>query len=148
MFFGTSDLYDNEIYLRLEKKSKAKPARALAPAYIFTINRCLDNHIVGECDFRIGYTQKLYLGGNIGFRVYEPYRGNRYAAKACLLLCRLARKHNMAYFYITCNPNNFASRKTCEYAGGVLETIIDLPPDNDMLLEKGETQKCIYRFEL
>ena len=45
------------------------------------------------------------------------------------------------------NPENTASRRTCEFAGGVLEGIVELPPDNDMYLE-GERQKCIYRFSL
>lgn len=45
------------------------------------------------------------------------------------------------------NPDNHASRKTCEYAGGTLEAIVDLPEDNDMYMD-GERQKCIYRFKL
>ena len=59
----------------------------------------------------------------------------------------LAKMHKMNYLIITCNPENYASRKTCEYAGGKLESIIDLPTDNDMYLE-GHRQKCIYKFVL
>lgn len=64
------------------------------------------------------------------------------------MLFDLARKHGMDYLYITCNPENIASRKTCEFAGGVLESIIDLPTDNDMYMYDGERRKCIYRFNL
>ena len=53
----------------------------------------------------------------------------------------------MDYLYITCNPENTASRKTCEYAGGVLEGVVDVPEDNDMY-QRGERKKCIYRFVL
>ena len=75
----------------------------------------------------------------------EPYRGNHYAGKACRLLFHLARRHGMDYLVITCNPDNFPSRKTCEYAGGILREIADLPEDNDMRRD-GETRKCIYEF--
>lgn len=70
-----------------------------------------------------------------------------FAGKACLLLFELARKHDMQYLIITCNPDNHASRKTCEYAGGELLEIAELPKDNDMR-DKGETEKCIFRFRL
>ena len=33
---------------------------------------------------------------------------------------------------ITCNPGNYASRKTCEYAGGEFLWITELPENNDM----------------
>jgi predicted acetyltransferase len=143
MFFDTSNLKTDEIFLKLEKTVEANPVTGWLPAYHFKI--CLLNGIeVGHCDFRVG---KIYFGGNIGYGVDEPYRGNHYAGKACLLLFDLARKHGMDYVYITCNPDNLASRKTCEYANGVLEAVVDLPKENDMYLE-GERQKCIYRFNL
>jgi len=41
----------------------------------------------------------------------------------------------MGYLYITCNPDNFASKRTCEFAGATLEKIIDLPNDNDMYMD-------------
>lgn len=100
---------------------------------------------MGTCDLRIGHNEKVYYGGNIGYRVSEQYRGHHYAGKACLLLFELAKRHDMEYLIITCNPDNYASRKTCEYAGGVLEKIVELPEDNDMR-DNGETEKCIYRF--
>ena len=48
---------------------------------------------------------------------------------------------------ITCNPENYASRKTCEKAGLVLKKIVDLPTNNEMYLE-GERQKCQYEWNL
>lgn len=95
----------------------------------------------------IGHNDKLYYGGNIGYSVDAEYRGHHYAGKACLLLFELAKKHNLKYVIITCNPNNYASRKTCQYAGGKLIEVVELPKNNDMR-DKGETEKCIFRFEL
>ena len=146
-FHDTSNLKTNEITLKLDKTTDADIEKNFVPAYYFKICRSSDETEVGHCDFRVGHNKRLYYGGNIGYEIYEPYRGNYYAAKACLLLFDLARKHGMDYLYITCNPDNYASRKTCEYAGGILEATIDLPMDNDMYL-RGEKQKCIYRFNL
>ena len=102
---------------------------------------------MGVCDLRIGHNDKLYYGGNIGYRIDEEYRGNHYAGKACLLLFELAQKHGLEYLIITCNPDNYPSRKTCAYAGGKLLEIATLPEGNDMRM-RGETEKCIYQFEL
>ena len=62
-----------------------------------------------------------------------------------MLLFELAKMHQLEYVIITCNPDNYASRKTCEYAGGELLEIVELPEGNDMR-ERGDTEKCIYKF--
>jgi len=147
MFFDTSFLKNDEIILKLDRLVEAVPEKNWVDVYHFKICLVSDETEVGICNLRIGYNESLYFGGNIGYAVHEQYRGNYYAAKACLLLFDLARKHEMTYLYITCNPDNYASKKTCEYASGILEAIVDLPSDNDMYL-RGERQKCIYRFEL
>lgn len=147
MFFDTTFLADHEIFLTLKETTDADPAKGWVPAYHFGICKQDNRAEVGICDLRVGHNQNLYYGGNIGYTIYEPFRGNHYAGKACLLLFQLARKHGMDYLYITCNPDNTASGKTCEFAGGTLEKTVDLPEDNDMYRE-GERQKRIYRFIL
>ncbi len=145
-FFDVRFLKTDEIYLRLVCTTDADLDKGYVPAYHFTICT-LDGVEVGECDFRIGFNENLYYGGNIGYSVYEGCRGSHYAGKACLLLFELARKHNFEYLYITCNPDNIASRKTCEFAGGVLKEIVPIPVYNPMFLS-GEKEKCIYKFML
>jgi len=147
MFFDTTDLKSDEITLKLVKTSEGDLAKWLVPSYYFKICLTSDGTEVGECNFRIGNTQRLFFGGNIGYTVYEPHRGNHYAGKACLLLFGLARRHGMEYLIITCNPENIASSKTCEYAGGTLLATVDLPTDTDMYRE-GERRKCVYRVQL
>ena len=145
MFYNTDFLKDDEIFLSLEKTVEADLERNWLPAYHFYI--CdKQGTKVGKCDLRIGYNENVYYGGNIGYEIDEEYRGHHFAGKACILLFELARKHHMDYLIITCNPNNYASRKTCEFAGGILKEIVELPEDNDMRLE-GETHECIYRFD-
>lgn len=146
MFIDTEFLNNDEITLVLEKTVDGDVVKEWVPAYHFAI--CNNKGIkVGVCDLRIGHNDKLFYGGNIGYRVEEEHRGHHYAGKACLLLFELARKHDMEYLIITCNPDNYASRKTCEYAGGELLEVVELPEDNDMR-DDGETEKCIFRFQL
>ncbi len=72
---------------------------------------------------------------------------NKEGAKMGVCDLRIGHNDNLKYVIITCNPDNIASRKTCEYAGGELLEVVDLPEDNDMR-ERGETRKCIFKFAL
>jgi tagatose 1,6-diphosphate aldolase len=59
----------------------------------------------------------------------------------------LARRHGLYALWITCNPENVASRRTCELTGAEFVEIVDLPPESDMY-ERGERRKCRYRLDL
>lgn len=142
MFLDTAFLINDEIYLQLDRTTEGIPEKQWLPSYYFSI--CLlDGTPIGKCDLRIGHNERVYYGGNIGYGVDAPYRGHHYAGKACRLLLELAKK----YVYITCNVTNKASAKTCEYAGGQLVAIEEVPEDNDMYRDGIRTVK-IYRFEL
>ena len=147
MFLDTDFLRNEEIRLVLEKTVEAAPERNWLPAYHFAI--CdLDGVKMGACDLRIGHNESVYYGGNIGYRVEEPYRGRHYAGKACRLLFELARRHGMEYVIITCDPDNWPSRKTCEYAGGELLEIVELPENDKRRRLTGDVYRCIFRFSL
>lgn len=146
-FLDTDFLESNEIKLLLERKAEADPVRNWVPAYHFMI--CdKQGSGMGQCDLRIGYNDGLYYGGHIGYSINEEYRGHHYAAKACMLLFELAKRHGMDHLYITCDPDNWPSRKTLEYLKGELLEIAELPEDNDMRVNDGDTEKCIFRFDL
>ena len=146
MFIDTEFLKNSEIKLVLERTAEGNEEKGWVPAYHFAICN-LAGTKMGVCDLRLGHNDNLYYGGNIGYSIDEEYRGHHYAGKACLLLFELAKMHQLEYVIITCNPDNYASRKTCEYAGGELLEIVELPADNDMR-EKGETEKCVFKFLL
>ena len=147
IFLDTGFLANDEIQLCLQKTVNGNAEKGWLPAYHFAI--CdIQGREMGVCDLRIGHNLNTYYGGNIGYRIHEEYRGHHYAGKACFLLFELAKKHDMDYLIITCNPDNCASRKTCEYVGCHLVEIIELPEDNEMRLENGVTKKCIYRIEI
>ena len=147
IFLDTACLKDGEIALSLNHTAPGDLDRDWVPAYHFDICDSAGQKM-GQCDLRVGYNDKLYYGGHIGYRVHEPYRGHHYAEKACRLLFQLAKRHDMPYLIITCNPDNIPSRRTCERLGGELLEIAELPEDNDMRREDGETHKCIFRFTM
>ena len=146
LLFDPGELRSEEICLKLTRTCDAQPEKEYLPAYYFEI--CLkDQTVIGTCDLRIGHNRKTAIGGNIGYRIEEPFRGHHYAAKACLLLFDLAKRHHMDHLFITCDPANPASARTCEIAGGVYLKTASIPPDNEMYAE-GKRQCMIYRFTL
>ena len=146
-FFDTADLKGFGVSLRLKRTFHGDTERGWVPAYYFDI---IDENgeAVGECDLRIGHSEGLFYGGNIGYAVHEGSRGRHYAEKACRLLFLLARRHGLGYLYITCQPDNIASRRTCERLGGEFLGIKELPADNDMRVRDGHTCECVFRYEL
>lgn len=147
-FLDPGPLIDNELVLKLSEKTPADVAHDIAPSYRFKMSR-LDRTIeMGRIDLRVGNSHNLVMyGGHIGYRVHADYRGHHYAARSVRLLIPLARAHNLDTLWITCNPDNWASRRSCELAGLELVEIVDLPPTIDMYYQ-GERQKCRYRLKL
>ncbi len=146
-FFSADNLRDAEIHLKLERQKPGDDKRGLVPGYEFAICDVNTGRKMGEICLRVGFNEKIFYGGNIGYTVSPKFRGHHYAAKACVLLKELAAKHRLKRLIITCNPENIASRRTCELAGASLRGIVDLPEYNDMYRE-GERRKCIYEIKL
>ena len=140
-------LTDGEIDLKIEDKTPSNEEKGYVPAYKYSITRHNSNDSIGNIDIRIGYNDNLYYGGHIGYRIEKSYRGNSYASKACKIIKQIAIAHGLEKVIITCNPDNFPSRITCEKSGLKLKEIVDLPLDNEMY-KHGERQKCIYEWIL
>lgn len=104
--------------------------------------------IAGAIGLRIGSTAAVEMYyGHFGYHVYPPARGHHYAERACRLLLPLARMHGLKTLWITCNPDNYASRRTCERLGASLVSIVPVPEDQP-LYARGEREKCRYRLDL
>jgi tagatose 1,6-diphosphate aldolase len=104
--------------------------------------------IAGGLGLRIGTNPEIELySGNIGYHVYPAARGRHFSERACRLVFPLARRHGMEQLWITCNPDNHASRRTCERLGGKLIEIVTLPR-NHSFRARGETEKCRFLFDL
>ena len=137
-------LADNELELHLIERTLGMPGRV--PTYRFEMR--VDGQRVGTATLRVGSTEYIErYAGHIGYGVDYDHRGKHYAARTCALLFMLARCHGMTSLWITCNPENVASRRTCERVGGELVDIVDVPAEIDLYRE-GDRQKCRYRIRL
>ncbi len=146
-FLDPEELIDNELSLILIEKNPAIPEKDYVPAYKFKMVNASTKEEMGQIDLRIGNNENIKYRGHIGYKVHENFRGHHYAARSVKLLLGLAKKHNLDFLLITCNPDNEASKKTCERLGGELVDIVDLPKDMDMYT-RGERKKCIYKINL
>lgn len=141
-------LTDGELSLVIDEYLHGRRAMEAVPAYKFKIIRNKDQQWVGDIDVRIGITENLYLfGGQIGYGIHPQYRGNGYAGKSCLIIRQVALSHGVDELWITCNPENIASRKTCVAIGAKHVDTVDIPPTNE-LYARGDRKKCRYYWPL
>lgn len=138
---------EENITLQLDEIYPADEEKNYVPSRLYHIITKEEQRIVGKCTLRLGHNVNTYWGGNIGYFVEEEYRGNHFAYQACCQLFEIAAKEGMDTVYITCNPDNIASRRTCEKLPGIFVGEFDIPEDNDMRL-KGETRKCIFKYRI
>jgi tagatose 1,6-diphosphate aldolase len=140
------ELVDQVVSLHLREITPAIPDKEWVPAYHFTIARAKSQDPIGLLSLRVGSSDWLHLyAGHIGFAISESHRGNRYAYHALNLVAPFAWKIGIVPLWITCNPDNFASRRICELAGAELVETVSLPPGNDMY-ERGDRFKCRYQL--
>ena len=140
-------MIDNELHLVLDMFHPVEELeQGLVPYYRFRMVHRLFRAAMGNITLRLGNQPHIVLyAGHIGYGVDEAFRGNRYAARSVTLLLPFAHQHGISPVWITCNPDNFPSRRSCELAGGEFVETVDLPPDNPMY-KMGERQKRRYRF--
>ncbi len=85
---------------------------------------------LGGIRLRVGSTPHVELyAGHIGYNVHEPHRGHRYAARSVRLLVPIAHRFGLNPVWITCDPENIASRRTLEVVGFEFVEVIDVPED-------------------
>lgn len=136
------------VKLKLISENPADNKKKYVPSINYEIVLDDPSMVVGRCVLRLGHNDNTFWGGNIGYYVDEKYRGHGYAYEACLLLFETAKARGLNELYITCNPENIASKKTCEkLPKGVLLGELEIPLDNEMR-DKGEYRKCIFKYIL
>ncbi len=121
------------------------------PGYHFWMriaNAPAAERIAGSVTLRIGNSADLeQLVGHIGYQVFPASRGHHYAERASRLVLPLAKAHGMDQLWITCNPDNIASRRTCQRLGAEMIEIIPVPPEHE-LFTRGDKEKCRYRLRV
>lgn len=135
-------------------RQPADPVRGWVPQYNFwmrvhdTTFRRAPVRIAGGIGLRIGTTDPIALYyGHLGYHVYPPARGRHYAERACRLLLPLCRRHGLRTLWITCNPDNVASSRTCERLGMELVDVVPVP-EGEALYARGDRHKCRYRMHI
>lgn len=141
-------LRDRELTAELADKVPADLVKNWAPCYEFDLYIDGVEEPVGGVRVRIGNTESIRMyAGHIGYGIEPAWRGHHFAERGVRLLLPFIKQHGITTLWITCNPDNWPSRRTCERLGGEMVEIVPLPPDNEMYL-RGERQKCRYRFEI
>lgn len=132
--------------LRLERTSPHNVATGHAPSYQFAI--VVEGERVGLIRLRVGNEPELiqYVG-HIGYEVDPRFRGHGYARRACRLIMSVARLNDMQVVWITCNPDNLASRRTCERLPATYVDTVDIPASH-LMYREGDRKKCRYRCDL
>jgi predicted acetyltransferase len=147
-FLDPGPLVDGDLELVLHSALLGDEVKGHVPAYQFKMMVRSRSREAGYIELRVAHTEHITCyAGHIGYRVYPHYRGHHYAARACRLLRPLARRHGLDPVWITCDPTNLASRRTCELAGAELIEIVDVPQTDEIYM-RGERQKCRYRLEV
>ena len=137
----------NEV-LSLELMEFTEHPAHRVPAYFFRMTLAASGDEVGRINLRLGTDGHIrFHAGHVGYMVHPEFRGRRYASRALMLLMPLARQVGIDPVSITCDPENVASRRTCEIAGATLVDMVDLPADC-MIHRDGHPRKCLYHLSV
>jgi RimJ/RimL family protein N-acetyltransferase len=123
------------------------PAMGFGREQIWKITLHNSRGEIGQISYRNGESRCIYYFGHIGYHIDPPWRGNRYARRACLLLKEEILRGGKNSVVITCDPDNIPSRKTCEGLGCLWEGITDVPGDVQAKYEISPV-KCRYIWHI
>jgi predicted acetyltransferase len=140
------ELRDEELRLELIVFAPHRVHRV--PTYHFQMLHADTAEVLGLINLRVADTAHIKrYAGHIGYAVHMAHRGHSYASRALLLLLPLARRLGLDPLWITCDPENLASRRSMERAGAELVEIVDVPADC-VIHQSGHPRKCRYRLDL
>ena len=136
-FLAVGVPHDDEIELQLRARLPAIPEAQRVPVYDFEIYRAHGREVIGNVCLRVGESPLIEFAGHIGYSIEPEFRGRHYAERAVRLILPLAWRHEMDSVLITADPDNRASRRTCERLGARLLDVADVPPTCEMYWSGG-----------
>jgi tagatose 1,6-diphosphate aldolase len=117
------------------------------PTYFFRMMSIDRVEEMGTINLRIGSNPHIErYAGHVGYGVHPAYRGHHYASRSLVLLLPFARSLGIDPLWITCDPDNGASRRSLEIAGAEFMEIVDVPEDCGIRKYGGKLHKCRYRL--
>jgi len=147
-FHDLGKLVDGDLELVLAEAVTGDSAAAYDSTYDCAMCLRDDAQPAGRIALRI-WASDYYVryAGHVAYSVVPEHRGHRYAARSCRLLLPLARRHGLTALWITCDPDDVASRRTCELVGAQLVEVVDVPAGTRTpLYERDERRKCRYHL--
>lgn len=117
--------------------------------YVYDIHVDEMKRVVGRVEYRFEEGVDLLYYGHVGYVIYLPYRGHRFAQKACQEMARLVKiKHpEIKSMMITCNPDNVASKATIKNLGAVYMQRVEISKDHE-LYHQGDYEKDLFEWIL
>jgi predicted acetyltransferase len=98
------------------------------PTYHFHMIDPESSAVIGRINLRDAQTPLIdKFAGHLGYEVAEQARGKRTAVRAIRMLLPLARRLGLDPLWITCDPENLASRRTCELIGATYVETVEVP---------------------
>jgi predicted acetyltransferase len=117
------------------------------PTYFFRMMSIDRGEELGTINLRIGSNPHIErYAGHIGYGVHPAFRGHHYASRSLVLLLPFARSQGIDPLWITCDPDNAASRRSLELAGAEFMEVVDVPEDCGIRKYGGKLHKCRYRL--
>jgi predicted acetyltransferase len=139
------ELRHGDLELRLSEYSVHSVHRV--PTYFFRMLSRYSEEELGTINLRLGSNAHIErYAGHIGYGVHAAHRGHHYAARSLSLLVPLARRLNLDPLWITCDPENKASRRSLDIAGAEFVEIVEVPKDCGIRRFGGKMHKCRYRL--
>lgn len=134
------------VILKLRKTTEPDTTRGWVSAEFYDI--IVGDRLVGTIQLRLGNTEAIRLhGGHVGYDIDPEHRGCGYASAALRHLVPIADRHGFEELWITCRPDNIASRRTLEKAGASYVDTVAVPPTSD-LYSRGEHEMRRYRLSV
>jgi tagatose 1,6-diphosphate aldolase len=146
-FKAPGKLVDHDLELVLVKTAPADLSRGYVPGYEFEMRQPGKAGSIGSIRLRIGFASKLRCAGHIGYEVNKQFRGHRYAARSCLLLLPLAAAHRLNAVWLTVDPKNVPSQRTCEIIGAKYVETVRILKTHEMY-KQGARYRRPYRLNV
>jgi len=146
-FFRPGKLVDGELVLCLKGTHVADPVKKYSPSYEFEMRHGSSSRLMGIIRLRIGPARQLRYPGHIGYEVKPHFRGHRYAVRSCRLLLPLALAHGLSAVWLTVDPRNVASVKTCDILGAKCIETVRIPRAHEMY-RHGARFRRRYRIDV
>ncbi len=147
-FLDPGEVVDGDLDLVLVRDVPAEPVKGYVPAYEFEMRSRSGGTVMGNLRFCVGDPDTvLKYPCHVGYDVKPEFRGHRYASRSVRLILPFARAHRLTRLWVSCDPDNVASPKTCERAGAKLCGMSEVPKHHEMYA-KGTHTICTHYIDL